>query len=121
MKRDGGRRRAAGELPPPEGLRSVRLQDQEEFALMWWPLQSVPILAGEVTAAEAAVAELAAAGFTNEEIARARGRATRTIANQLASIYRKLGVGSRSELAAYLARVSGRTTARRAPRRENGS
>lgn len=54
--------------------------------------------------AEREVARLAADGLSNEEIARARGTAARTIANQLASIYRKLGVGSRVELIALLAR-----------------
>jgi len=43
------------------------------------------------------------AGRSNAEIAEARGRSTRTIANQVASIYRKLGVSSRAELAAWAA------------------
>lgn len=48
--------------------------------------------------AEAAVARLVAEGFSNEAIARARGVSPRTVANQLASTYAKLGVGSRVEL-----------------------
>jgi DNA-binding CsgD family transcriptional regulator len=67
------------------------------------PTESVTVLAG-LTPAERAVARLAAAGSSNVEIGRARGCSPRTIANQLASIYRKVGVGSRAELIALLAR-----------------
>ncbi|MBI3205770.1 MAG: helix-turn-helix transcriptional regulator [Myxococcales bacterium] len=35
---------------------------------------------------------------TNREIAARRGSSTRTVANQLAAVFRKLGVGSRAEL-----------------------
>ena len=55
--------------------------------------------AEKLTSTERAVATLAAGGASNADIARARGAAVRTIENQLASIYRKLGVHSRSELA----------------------
>jgi DNA-binding NarL/FixJ family response regulator len=55
-----------------------------------------------LTRAERAVARDAAAGLSNAEIARRRKRAVRTVANQLASIYRKLGVASRAELAARM-------------------
>jgi DNA-binding CsgD family transcriptional regulator len=44
------------------------------------------------------VAELALQGLSNDDIARARGTSTRTVANQLASAYRKLGIGSRLQL-----------------------
>ena len=39
------------------------------------------------------------AGASNEEIAAERGSAVRTVANQVASIFRELGVNSRAELA----------------------
>jgi len=52
-----------------------------------------------LSAAEREVARLAASGLSNAEIARARGASPRTIANQLASIYGKLGVDSRAQLA----------------------
>jgi len=45
------------------------------------------------------VARLARTGLSNAEIARARGTSPRTVANQLARIYRKLGMGSRMDLA----------------------
>lgn len=51
-----------------------------------------------LTDAELAIAPLVAQGCTNEEIARVRGTAPRTVANQLAALYRKLGVTSRVEM-----------------------
>ncbi len=42
-------------------------------------------------------------GETNAAIATARGTSPRTVANQIARIFKKLGVGSRAELAAYIA------------------
>jgi DNA-binding NarL/FixJ family response regulator len=56
-----------------------------------------------LTSAELAVAQAILEGCTNEEIARVRTTSTRTIANQVASIFRKLGIGSRGELAARFA------------------
>ena len=55
-----------------------------------------------LTDAEHAVARDAIAGLSNAEIARRRGSSPRTVANQLAAIYRKLGVSSRAELAVML-------------------
>ena len=59
-----------------------------------------------LTRGEAAVARLAANGHTNAQIAKARGTALRTVANQMASILRKLRLTSRRELSA---RYHGRT------------
>lgn len=53
-----------------------------------------------LTAAEQAVAELTIQGAFHEAMARARGTSRRTIANQLASIYFKVGVSARNELRA---------------------
>ena len=53
-----------------------------------------------LTAAEGQVARLVMEGLSNREIAQRRGSSLRTIVNQLAGIYRKLGVGSRRELRA---------------------
>lgn len=52
-----------------------------------------------LTPAERAVVEAALAGLSNADIARARATSTRTIANQLSSAYKKLGVRSRGALA----------------------
>lgn len=57
-----------------------------------------------LTPAEAAVAELVSRGLSNGAIARARCRSPRTIANQLAGLFLKLGVHSRMELALLLGR-----------------
>lgn len=55
-----------------------------------------------LTDAEREVVTLLLEGRSNHEIATMRGCSYRTIANQLASIYRKLGVTSRTELIARL-------------------
>lgn len=73
----------------------------ESFVVMSSPATS-PAMAEGLSAAEREVAGDAAAGLSNAAIAKKRGRSPRTIANQLASIYRKLGVVSRAELAARL-------------------
>ena len=49
------------------------------------------------------MAEMAAEGPTNREIAQALFVTQRTVEVHLTSIYRKLGIGSRSQLAAALA------------------
>jgi DNA-binding NarL/FixJ family response regulator len=53
-----------------------------------------------LTPAERQVVLAVLAGFSNADIAQARGSSPRTVANQLAAIFRKLGVRSRAELAA---------------------
>ncbi len=67
-------------------------------------LGSAPVIPGCLSAAEREVVEGALRGESNAEIARRRGRSARTIANQLASAYRKLRVASRTEIAAVMAR-----------------
>ncbi len=53
-----------------------------------------------LTAAEHAVLSSILDGLTNAQIAARRGTSPRTVANQVATLFRKLGVRSRSELAA---------------------
>ncbi len=53
-------------------------------------------LAGVLTAREAEVLHLAAEGPTDAEIAGALHLSRRTVGNHLSSVYRKLGVGSRT-------------------------
>lgn len=70
-------------------------------------LPGVAVPAAGLTPAERAVVEAALAGKPNAEIAAERATRTRTIANQLSSAYRKLGVRSRGELARKLSAPSG--------------
>lgn len=66
------------------------------YVVLSWSADSAPRL----TEAETAVVLRAMAGRKNHEIADERNVSARTIANQLASAYRKLGVRSRFELVA---------------------
>ncbi len=54
-----------------------------------------------LTPSESAIAELVMEGQSNKMISHIRGTTTSTVANQLASIYRKLKVFSRAELIAF--------------------
>ncbi len=65
------------------------------------------MLAGLLSPAESAVARLLVDGNTHAEIAVMRCVSRRTVANQLASAFRKLGVSCRFELICYLLRRSG--------------
>jgi DNA-binding CsgD family transcriptional regulator len=58
--------------------------------------------AQRLTPAEQRVAELAAGGRSTPEIARELYVSPRTVESQLASVYHKLGIGSRRDLAAGL-------------------
>jgi DNA-binding NarL/FixJ family response regulator len=57
----------------------------------------------ELTATEQRVAELAAAGITNREIARAVFMSEKTVEAHIARVYGKLGIHSRAELGARMA------------------
>lgn len=58
---------------------------------------------GELTDAERRVARLAVAGFRNREIADQLFMSVRTVEGHLSNAYAKLGIRSRTELAAYFA------------------
>lgn len=60
------------------------------------PARAEPTL----TTAEREVMALLLEGRSNAQIAKARKTAVRTVANQVASLFRKYGVGSRAALAA---------------------
>lgn len=59
-----------------------------------------------LTAAERAVVAAILAGKSNREIGVQRRTSPHTVANQIAAIFQKLGVGCRSELAARLHRTA---------------
>ena len=56
-----------------------------------------------LTPTELLVAELAATGLTNREVAGAAFMSPKTVEAHLARVYRKLGIGSRAELGARMA------------------
>jgi len=58
---------------------------------------------GILTSAQLDVARAIARGASNAEIARRRGTSVRTVANQVASILRRLGATSRAQVALKLA------------------
>lgn len=96
-------------LARPEGLVAWRFDvGGEAFALLESgdPPPDIPF---GLTKAEADVARLAVQGLSNKQIAVRRGTSARTVANQMASLFRKLGLASRPELLARLRReVTGR-------------
>lgn len=57
----------------------------------------------ELTATELRIAQLAAGGSTNREIAQAAYISPKTVEANLARVYRKLGIRSRAELGAHMA------------------
>src|SRR5437868_11224901 len=83
------------ERQAPTGL-SVDLID-EEFAVFAWDVETHDA-ARDLTPAERDVLARVVAGASNAEIAKARGTSIRTVANQIASLLRKLGASSRFDL-----------------------
>ncbi|MBK8410616.1 MAG: helix-turn-helix transcriptional regulator [Sandaracinaceae bacterium] len=100
---------AAAPREPSRDTRGVELTEvQVDGVAMLLIDLPAPTLAGDhfadMTDAERDVALRVAAGQSNAAIAKARGTHVRTVANQLAALFRKLGVASRAELRAQLAR-----------------
>lgn len=63
------------------------------------------VLPDTITVAEREVGLLVRRGFSNLEIALGRGTSERTVANQISSLMRKVGAGSRVQLALRLGAV----------------
>jgi DNA-binding NarL/FixJ family response regulator len=93
------------ELAPPRGARVSKFAIDEEYFVLSYPI-AVATFPSTLSAAEQAVAGRIVEGASFREIARERGTSERTIANQVKAIYRKLGVGSGLELAAFSLRLS---------------
>lgn len=83
-------------MEAPRGLVAERfaIDGMEFVAFTWKPEHELPRL----TPAERGVLELLLRGATNAEIGEARQASARTIANQVASLLRKLRATSRYEL-----------------------
>ena len=91
-------------LTPPKGFRSARLDHEGRAILvMSYAVPDWEFPVG-LTTTERAVLRAMLNGASQQEIATARGVSYRTVANQIASAYGKLGVGSRAEVAALLRR-----------------
>ena len=89
-------------VPPPAGLDATiaGYGPDERLVLRYpWPAWRLP---PTLSCAERTVVLDLLAGASRREIARSRGTSQRTVANQMASIFRKLRVGSRVELLAAL-------------------
>lgn len=85
----------------PDGLVRFTLGDLEVLVLdLELPEAPLP----ELTPSEREVATLVADGLSNGEIAEAREVSERTVANQIRSIFQKLGVCSRWDLALLMTR-----------------
>lgn len=111
-KRPRGTRPA---LRPPVRLvvETFDVGDQA-FAILEWPTaERQPH--DPLPPAQREVLDLVLAGRSNAEIARVRRRSVRTIANQVASIFRRLGVGSRLEVFALFAQGGARSSTRGDP------
>ena len=92
-------------LEAPDGLVASRFDLADDaFVLFEWPAQSAPSPTPDLTPAEREILEQVLAGRSNAEIGRCRGRSPRTVANQITSLFRRLGVASRFELFALAAR-----------------
>ena len=88
--------------PPEEAPKNLRVEysgDGQTVAILSFDVDDSD-KTGELTSAEREVALLALDGKSNHEIAEARHCSVRTVANQLQSVFRKLGIRSRAELAA---------------------
>lgn len=79
----------------------------QDYLLLGYSMRRAAAAFADLTAAELEVAKGIVEGLTMRALAQRRGVSERTIANQLARVYRKLGVGSRYELAARVARPDG--------------
>jgi DNA-binding CsgD family transcriptional regulator len=102
-KSRGARPGRNGELPAPTGLEaSTFFVDEDEYAILSFPLPEVRVPT-ELTAAEAEVVRSALHGRSNAEIARERKTSSNTVANQLRSVYAKLQLSGRNELAQHCA------------------
>lgn len=92
-------------IASPAGLTACTFESGEQhFAILEWP---VPRVGTGLPPAQSETLDLLLAGLSNAEIARRRGRSIHTVAHQVDRIFRRLGVGSRSELFALAARGAG--------------
>lgn len=88
-------------FPVPRDLEAYRFEvEEDDYVVFVFPTRGLELPSG-LTAAEQEVARAVLEGRSNAQIAKERGTSPRTIANQLHSISKKLGVSGRSELVQY--------------------
>ena len=94
-----------GPLPSlPSDLSAVRFRiEDDHYAVLSFPVRAAS-LPDSLSPCERDVLCAVVRGDSNREIAERRGTSERTVANQVQAIFRKLGVHSRCELAAWFAR-----------------
>jgi DNA-binding CsgD family transcriptional regulator len=94
----GRKTRPAGQ---PLRIRRFELADTTLALISFSTEISTPV---SLTDAERRIVGQLLRGRSDREIARLRGTSPRTVANQLRTLFRKLGVSSRAELVARLSR-----------------
>jgi DNA-binding NarL/FixJ family response regulator len=86
------------DLPAPRDLRATPFRvGEDDLVVFSFPLRP-HALPGTLTRSEREVALGVLEGLSNAAIAARRGTSARTIANQIAAIFRKLDITSRAEL-----------------------
>jgi DNA-binding CsgD family transcriptional regulator len=107
----GQLQRRAKAKRPAQALLAEAHREFTAFGAVAWARQAAAELArvnlrpaapGELTETERRVAELAAAGLTNREVAQRLFLAVKTVEANLARVYRKLAITSRAELGAWM-------------------
>jgi DNA-binding NarL/FixJ family response regulator len=91
-------------VPADGAVRTFRLRYADEDLLV----VSAPVQVHRpetLSPAQLEVAQAVARGASNAAIARARGTSVRTVSNQVSAIFARLGVTSRQQLAAAMART----------------
>ncbi len=113
----GRLRRRRREKQPAADALAEALAEFERIGAPLWAAQAraelararpVHPTAGELTATEHRIADLAAEGLTNREIAARLFISPKTVEANLAKVYRKLGVRSKAELARHMATLAAR-------------
>lgn len=86
-------------VAPKARLLRFRMGDSQYAVLSY---DTAPRATTELTSAEREVLAGLVEGLSNADIAKRRRTSVRTVANQVASLFKKLDVGSRAELVARL-------------------
>ena len=93
---------ACGQLPGPFEAKIIPIHGKPQLSLLSIRRPDVKLVA-ELSPAERAIVDLLVEARTHRQIAALRSTSARTIANQIANIYRKLGLTGRIPLVIRLA------------------